>query len=96
MQSEFRFLAVIVLLVALNDAFTSACGDQKPSAEKPTMVCNLIETCSHVSAEIKNLETKLENLIALVNKTRPLQPAPPRKSLSLLIRSIVDFKHSFV
>ena len=84
MQSEFRFLAVIVLLVALNDAFTSACADQKPSAEKPTLVCNLIQD-SHVSAEIKNLETKLENLIALVNKTYPLQPAPPRKSLSLLI-----------
>ncbi|XP_067028484.1 uncharacterized skeletal organic matrix protein 5-like [Acropora muricata] len=75
MQSELRFLAVIVLLVALNDAFTSACGDQKPSAEKPTMVCNLIQD-SHVSAEIKNLETKLENLIALVNRTHPLQPAP--------------------
>ena len=85
MQSEFRFLAVIVLLVALNDVFTSACADQKPSVEKPTMVCNLIETCSHVSAEIKNLETKLENLIALVNRTHPLQPAPSRKSLSLLL-----------
>ena len=84
MQSAFRFLAVIVLQVALNDAFASACADQKPSADKTPMVCNLIQD-SHVSAEIKNLETKLENLIALVNKTCPQQPAPPRKSLSLLI-----------
>ena len=59
------------------------------------LVCNLIQD-SHVHAAIKNLETKLENVIALFNKTRPLQPAPKRKSLTLLMWSILDFKHSFV
>ena len=70
----YRFLAVIVLAVFLDDAF--AIG---------TKSCNLIQTCSHVSAAIQTLETKLENLIALVNKTRPPQPTPKRKTLSLLI-----------
>jgi len=39
------------------------------------MVCNLIQD-SHVSEAIKTLETKLENLITLVNKTSPPQPTP--------------------
>ena len=84
MQSAYRFLVVIVLAVFLNDAFVSADANQAPLTGRGTMVCNLIQD-SHVHAAIKNLETKLKNLIALINKTRPLQPAPKRKSLSLLI-----------
>ncbi|XP_067028482.1 uncharacterized skeletal organic matrix protein 5-like [Acropora muricata] len=75
MQSAYRFLAVIVLAVFLNDAFASADANQTPLAGRGSVVCNLIQD-SHVNTAIKNLETKLENLIALVNKTRPLQPAP--------------------
>ncbi|XP_074612355.1 putative skeletal organic matrix protein 5 [Acropora palmata] len=75
MQSAYRFLAVIVLAVFLNDAFASADANQTPLASRGSVVCNLIQD-SHVNAAIKNLETKLEILIALVNKTRPLQPAP--------------------
>ena len=84
MQSASRFLAVIVLLVALNDVFASADVSQTQLTSRGPVVCNLIQD-SHVSAEIKNLETKLENLIALVNKTYSLQTALPRKSPSLLI-----------
>ena len=75
---------MIVLEVFLNDAFVSADENQVPLTGGGTMVCNLIQD-SHVHAAIKNLETKLENLIALVNKTRPPQPTPKRKTLSLLI-----------
>ncbi|XP_015757670.1 PREDICTED: uncharacterized skeletal organic matrix protein 5-like isoform X1 [Acropora digitifera] len=75
MQSAYRFLAVIVLAVFLNHAFASADANQTPLARRGSVVCNLIQD-SHVNAAIKNLETKLENLIALVNKTHPLQPAP--------------------
>ena len=96
MQSAFRFLVVIVLAVFLNHAFASADANQAPLAGRGIVACNLIETCSHVSAAIENLETKLENLIALVNKTYPLQPAPSRKSVILIIWSILVFKHSFV
>ena len=85
MQSAYRFLVVIVLAVFLNDAFASANANQPPLTGKDTKACNMIETCSHVSAAIQTLETKLENLIALVNKTRPPQPTPKRKTLSLLI-----------
>ena len=93
MQSAYRFLAVIVLAVFLNDAFASAHANQTPLAGRGSVVCNLIQD-SHVHTAIKNLETKLENLIALINKTHPLQPAPSRKSL--LIWSILVFKHSIV
>ncbi|XP_015780172.1 PREDICTED: uncharacterized skeletal organic matrix protein 5-like isoform X4 [Acropora digitifera] len=72
MQSAYRFLALIVLVVFLNHY---AHANQTPLAGGGSVVCNLIQD-SHVNAAIKNLETKLENLIALVNKTRPLQPAP--------------------
>ena len=84
MQSAYCFLAVIVLAVLLNDAFASADANQTPLASRGSVVCNLIQE-SHVNTAIKNLETKLEILIALVNKTRPPQPTPTRKSLSLLI-----------
>ncbi|XP_074612356.1 putative skeletal organic matrix protein 5 [Acropora palmata] len=76
MQSAYRFLVVIVLAVFLNDAFVSADANQAPLTGGGTMVCNLIQD-SHVHTAIKNLETKLENLIALVNKTRPPKPTPP-------------------
>ena len=95
MQFAYRFLVVIVLAVSLNHAFASAGTSQTPLTGRGTMVCNLIQD-SHLSAAIKNLETKLENLIALVNKTYPPQPTPSRKSLSLVIRSSLVFKHSFV
>ena len=85
MQSAYRFLAVIVLAVFLNYAFATADVNQPSFTGKGTKDCNLIETCSHVSAAIQTLETKLENLIALVKKTRPRQPTPKRKTLSLLI-----------
>ncbi|XP_044167592.1 uncharacterized skeletal organic matrix protein 5-like isoform X1 [Acropora millepora] len=75
MQSAYRFLAVIVLAVFLNDAFASADANQTPLAGRGSVVCNLIQD-SHVNTAIKNLETKLEILIALVNKTRPPQPTP--------------------
>ena len=94
MQSAYRFLAVIFLAVFLNDAFASSDMNQPPFTDKGIKGCNLIQTCSHVSAALQTLETKLENLIALVNKTRPPQPTPTRKSLSLLIWSILVFKHS--
>ena len=81
MQSAYRFLALIVLVVSLNHY---ADANQTLLAGGGSVVCNLIQD-SHVNAAIKNLETKLENLIALINKTHPLQPAPSRKSLSLLI-----------
>ena len=108
MQSAYRFLVVIVLAVFLNDAFASADANQTPLAGRGSVVCNLIQD-SHVHAAIKNLETKLEtkleNLIALVSKKYPPQPeliltlpqpTPPRKSLSLLICSILVLKHSIV
>ncbi|XP_015757669.1 PREDICTED: uncharacterized skeletal organic matrix protein 5-like [Acropora digitifera] len=76
MQSASRFLAVIVLLVALNDVFAWADVNQTQLTSRGPVVCNLIQD-SHVSAEIKNLETKLENLIALVNKTYSLQTTLP-------------------
>ena len=79
MQSAYRFLVVIFLAVFVNDAFVSADANQAPFNGKGPKRCNLIQTCSHVSAAIQTLETKLENLIALVNKTPPLQPAPTRK-----------------
>ncbi|XP_044167591.1 uncharacterized skeletal organic matrix protein 5-like [Acropora millepora] len=75
MQSAYRFLVVIVLAVFLNDAFALANANQAPLTGGGTMVCNLIQD-SHVHGAIKNLETKLENLIELVNKTRPPQPTP--------------------
>ena len=84
MQSAYRFLVVIVLAVFLNDAFALADANQAPLTGGGTMVCNLIQD-SHVHGAIKNLETKLENLIELVNKTRPPQPTPSRKTLILLI-----------
>ena len=84
MQSAYRFLVVIFLAVSLNDPFASAGPNQAPFTGRGTMICNLIQD-SHVSAAIQNLETKLETLIALVNKTYPPQPAPSRKSLSLVI-----------
>ena len=85
MQSAYRFLAVIVLAVSLNDAFASTSPNQALLTGRGIMACNLIQTCSHVGAAMENLETKLENLIALVHKTDSLQPAPSRKSLSLLL-----------
>ncbi|XP_015780169.1 PREDICTED: uncharacterized skeletal organic matrix protein 5-like isoform X2 [Acropora digitifera] len=72
MQSAYRFLALIVLVVFLNHY---AHANQTPLAGGGSVVCNLIQD-SHVNTAIKNLETKLENLIALINKTHPLQPAP--------------------
>ena len=84
MQSAYRFLVVIGLVVSLNQVFASSGGNQMSLTDGGTMVCDLIQD-SHVHTAIKNLETKLENLIALVNKTYSLQPAPSRKSLSLLI-----------
>ncbi|XP_067028480.1 uncharacterized skeletal organic matrix protein 5-like [Acropora muricata] len=76
MQSAYRFLVVIGLAISLNHACASAGPNQTPLTVRGIKSCNLIETCSHVSAAIENLETKLENLIALVNKTYSLQPAP--------------------
>ncbi|XP_044167589.1 uncharacterized skeletal organic matrix protein 5-like [Acropora millepora] len=76
MQSAYRFLAVIVLAVSLNDAFASTSPNQALLTGRGIMACNLIQTCSHVGAAMENLETKLENLIALVHKTDSLQPAP--------------------
>ena len=84
MQSAYRFLVVIGLVVPLNHVFASSGRNQMSLTDGGTMVCDLIQD-SHVHTAIKNLETKLENLIALVNKTYSLQPAPSRKSLSLLI-----------
>ena len=77
MRSSLVFFALIVMLiVAVNcaDASKSANNQTPPPAktcEKP-VVCNCYPTVnqdSHVSDAIKNLETKLEKLIALVNKT---------------------------
>ena len=85
MQSAYRFHVVIGLVVSLNHAFASAGPNQTPLTGGRNMACDLSETCSHVSAAIENLETKLENLIALVYKTHSLPPTPSRKSLSLLI-----------
>ena len=85
MQSAYRFLVVIFIAVFVNDAFVSADANQAPFNGKGPKGCNLIQTCSHVSAAIQTLGMKLENLIALVNKTYSLQPTPSRKSLSLVV-----------
>ena len=85
MQSAYRFHVVIGLVVSLNHAFAWDGPNQTPLTDGGIMTCDLSETCLHVSAAIENLETKMENLIALVNKTYSLHPAPSRKSLSLLI-----------
>ena len=86
MQSAFRFLVVIVLAVFLNHVFASANANQTPLPGRGIVACNLIETCSHVSAAIENLETKLENLIALVNKTYYSQEEPPIVSCTYLCK----------
>ncbi|XP_068729152.1 uncharacterized skeletal organic matrix protein 5-like [Montipora capricornis] len=87
MQSKYLFLVAILLTVFLSGAFGSNTGtSQTPSTNKafnnkPLMVCNLIQD-SHVSEAIKKLETKLENLIAMVNKTSTSQPSQPAPTAS--------------
>ena len=76
MRSSLAFFAlIVVLIVAVNcaNALKSAKNQTPPPAktcEKP-VVCNCYPTANHdlhVSDAIKKLETKLEKLIALVNK----------------------------
>ena len=80
------FTVNLLALIAVIDAKSSSVikANQTPSAPVKKyadnmMVCNLIQD-SHVSEAIKTLETKLENLIALVNKSSTPQPTPPGKT----------------
>ena len=73
------FSANLLVLIAKSSSVIN--GNRTPSTTSKIytdnlMVCNLIKD-SHVNEAIKTLETKLDNLIALVNKTLP--PQPPGK-----------------
>ena len=84
MRSQLVFIVLIAVIFSSNCAKSAAessntANNQTPLATKTIgrmMVCNLIQD-SHVSEAIKTLETKLKNLITLVNKTSPPQPTPP-------------------
>ena len=92
MRKSFAFLVLIVIMAAVNCTKSSNTANNKtppPSkaCEKPVVYnCNLNQ--ADVREAIKKMEAKLENLIALVNKTSPPQPKPPG------IKS--DKKYSFV
>ena len=102
-------LAVIAAISAKSSTVIKA--NQTPSAPVKKyadnmMVCNLLQD-SHVSEAIKTLETKLENLIALVNKSLTPQPTPPGKvnshifSMMIFLWAVVasallNFKNGFL
>ena len=77
----------VVFIVVLNGAKSSSVinDNQTPSGtanhcgKMVVCNCNLNQDSMDVSKAIKTLETKLENLIALVNKTLPPKPNPPGK-----------------
>lgn len=75
------FKAFLLVLISVNSAKFCK-GNQTTSSPAETdnklMVCTLIQD-SHVSEAINKLEAKLENLIALVNKTCTLMPEPSGK-----------------
>jgi len=90
MRLCFVFVILTVVLTAGNIAKSSNTANNQTPVPAQTigkmMVCNLIQD-SHVSEAIKTLETKLEHLIALVNKTSPPQPTPPGINFRIISRS---------
>ena len=95
MRKSFAFLVLIVIMAAVNCAKSSnTANNQTPppgkACEKPVLCnCNLNQADPHVSEAIKKIEAKLENLIALVNKTSPPQPKPPGiKSDKIILSSL--------
>ena len=79
MCSSFVFLILIVV--------TSVVSSSKYSNLRCTKTCD----DSRVIEAIKNLETKMENLIALVNKTSTPQPTPS----GILTKRNVQMESSF-
>ena len=80
MRSQFVFIVLIVVIFALNCTNSSNTANNQTPLPKSIgkMVCNVnLVHDSHVNEAIKTLETKLEALIALVNKTSPPKPTLP-------------------
>jgi len=76
MRSPLIFLDLIVAILAVDQTPVS----QKSCNKEPVNGCNCqcsLYQDSHVSEAIKALETKLERLIAVVNKATSSQPTTP-------------------
>ena len=88
-----NLLALIAVIGAKSSSVIKA--NQTPSAPVKKYADNMMVfriQDSHVSEAIKRLETKLENLIALVNKSLTPQPTPPGKTRTFFWH--VDFSSS--
>lgn len=85
MRSISVFLELVVVILAMNGAVSLTMTKNKkqtPTSAKTlgdrTVVFNCnVNQDSHISQAIKALETKMEQLIALVNKTSTPQPRKP-------------------
>lgn len=91
MRSPLIFLDLIVAILAVDQTPVS----QKSCNKEPVNGCNCqcsLYQDSHVSEAIKALETKLERLIAVVNKATSSQPTtqPGKRSVSYL--TSISFK----
>lgn len=77
MLSSFVFLGLIDVFVSTVNVSKNQSPPPAKNGEKLVCNCNYnVNADSHVSKAIKELETKMEHLIALVNRTGPLSPQP--------------------
>jgi len=108
MLSSFDFLRLTVVLSAISVAKYSSVNASKNQTPIPAKRCDKepVNNCnchcnlhqdSRVTEEVKELKAKLEQLIALVNKTTPTNPQPttqPGKLISFVLCFSEEFATS--
>ena len=99
MLSSFVFLGLIAVIASSVSVSKNQTPPPAKNGEKLVCNCNYnVNRDSHVSKAIKELQAKMEHLIALVNKTSPPPPQPttPTGKQAIYLRLPVVFLTALV